>query len=406
MLPYRYDRADAAQAISANNDAAQSMLSFIRDGRWWRAAYEEIALDRIADRQPYDADKYEAVWDAMRASHPLPCVRLAELGDGVLHIVDGVHRVAVARDRGFTHVPAIVLRERVDRPPPVPRGLLLDALNEIEAHVLAEAISTQLPDAQVEAMGHTEYGYSIMMKQPNQVGFEAHVERGNATPGDGPRAAWLRHETRELAVAGGSFEDLVWEIRRSLPALGVEPWTMYASHLASALLDLTVQSYVRRLKLAVGGDEFEDDEDEMGGREEGHELSYDENGQQRWGRRAAGLLIRREDGRVFLVFRSSDVYDPDCWGIPGGRVEPGETEWDGALSETKEELGGLPPVTRTGESTYRSGSFAYTTFTVTMSDAAAERWTPRLNWENTDWGWFDPAQPPQPLHPGVAPLLS
>ena len=159
-----------------------------------------------------------------------------------------------------------------------------------------------------------------------------------------------------------------------------------------------------RRALVLLGQEDEDD-DFLDDREEGDEMSYDENGTLRWGRRAAGLLIYNESGQVLLVFRSPHVFDPNVWGIPGGRVEPDETEWDGALSETVEELGRMPSVTRLDQQVYRSGDFSYTTFKVRMSDVDAQRWHPRLNWENTDWGWFDPSNPPEPLHPGVAAVL-
>ena len=141
-------------------------------------------------------------------------------------------------------------------------------------------------------------------------------------------------------------------------------------------------------------------------RDEGHEISYDSEGRKRWGRRAAGLLIVRGDGRILLVLRSGQVYDPNMWAIPGGRAEPGESEWVAALEESTEELGTLPAVRKLSESVYRSGDFSYTTFIVEMDDAAAEAWTPTLNWENTEWGWFEPSALPQPLHPGVAAVLS
>jgi len=142
-------------------------------------------------------------------------------------------------------------------------------------------------------------------------------------------------------------------------------------------------------------------------RDEGGELSRDEEGRVRWGKRAAGLLIRRGDGRILLVKRSQDVMDPGLWGIPGGRVEPGESEWAGAISEAEEELGGLPEVHRAGETVYRSGGFAYTTYLVEVEEGAAEAMSRNvaLNWENSEWGWFSPEALPSPVHPNVKALL-
>lgn len=247
MLPYRFDRDEAADRIRQSNDPAQAILAYVRDGRWWQAGYEEIRIETIAARPPYDAEKYEKLWHAMRNNEPLPCVDLAELGDGRLHIADGVHRVAVAQDLGYTHVPAIVLREHVGRPPTAPMPLMLDALNEIEAQVLAEAIGPQLPGGTIVASGHTERGYSVLLELDDGQRIEAHVERGHDQPGDGPRAAWIRHGDRELSVSSGTFEGLVQEIRYSLPALGVGLWSRLAP-LQDAITRLTASGYVHRLE--------------------------------------------------------------------------------------------------------------------------------------------------------------
>jgi 8-oxo-dGTP pyrophosphatase MutT (NUDIX family) len=130
------------------------------------------------------------------------------------------------------------------------------------------------------------------------------------------------------------------------------------------------------------------------------DYAYDATGQVRWGRRAAGLLIRRDDtGAIFLALRSEDVMDPGLWGIPGGRVEPGQTDQEAAFEETLEELGTLPPVEVVGEHIMQSGSFTYTTYVAVMAGADAATWRPQLNWENDAWRWFQ--RLPHDTHPGV-----
>jgi len=131
------------------------------------------------------------------------------------------------------------------------------------------------------------------------------------------------------------------------------------------------------------------------------ELSVDAAGRVRWGRRAAGLLIVRGDGKILLAKRSEEVLDPGVWGVPGGRIEPGEDPLDAAIAETVEEMGSLPPVKAVAHDVYRSGGFEYWTFIVRMSTTNAQKWRPKLNWENDDWGWFDPDDLPEPLHPNV-----
>ena len=106
-----------------------------------------------------------------------------------------------------------------------------------------------------------------------------------------------------------------------------------------------------------------------------------------WGNRAAGLLIRSEDGNYLLLLRSQDVYDPGVWGIPGGRVDEGEDPKDAAKRETKEEIGSwrlrvfAEPI-----HVWRApdADFEYQTFLAISLDGELE---PKLNWENDDAIW-------------------
>lgn len=49
----------------------------------------------------------------------------------------------------------------------------------------------------------------------------------------------------------------------------------------------------------------------------------------------AFAVIFDTDRRVLLCHRR----DMDAWNLPGGRVEAGETPWDAAIRETREEVG-------------------------------------------------------------------
>ncbi len=120
---------------------------------------------------------------------------------------------------------------------------------------------------------------------------------------------------------------------------------------------------------------------------------------------SAGLLFQRDDdGRILLALRSQDVTDPDLWGTPGGHTERGESALDTAIIEAAEELGPLPANFEViGE--YPSADFSYTTFHVMISGHDANTWTPSLNWENTEWGWFPVDALPDNTHPGVLAAL-
>lgn len=131
----------------------------------------------------------------------------------------------------------------------------------------------------------------------------------------------------------------------------------------------------------------------MAKRSEGSDLSYDAEGRLRWGRKAAGILIRRLDlGMFLLVMRSGEVLDPGLLAIPGGRVEPGEKEEQAALREAREELGPIPPLKFVDRDVYTSGDFSYITFLAFMSGKDADPWKPELNWENDAWAWLLPSE--------------
>lgn len=143
-------------------------------------------------------------------------------------------------------------------------------------------------------------------------------------------------------------------------------------------------------------------------REEAGELSYDAEGRLRWGRRAAGILIQREDTKHFLLLlRSQDVMDPGVFGIPGGRIEPSEQEEAAALSEATEELGALPSLQFVDRDVYASGDFTYITFLAIMSGEDAQGWQPELNWENDAWVWVDPTELREvaEVHPNVRKVI-
>lgn len=120
------------------------------------------------------------------------------------------------------------------------------------------------------------------------------------------------------------------------------------------------------------------------------------------GEKAAGvLLVRPEDGNVLLLRRAGALSYPGHWGVPGGMVEPGETEEEAALREGEEETGGLPALRISGK--YRHPGdppFVFTTFAGVL-EAGQIDWRPRLGPESQAWGWFDPDGLPSLLMPGT-----
>jgi 8-oxo-dGTP diphosphatase len=72
-------------------------------------------------------------------------------------------------------------------------------------------------------------------------------------------------------------------------------------------------------------------------------------------KRLAAAVVMDED-RVLLVRRSlTERFRPGVWGVPCGKLEPGESPRDGVLRELKEETGLLGEVVRkVGESSFLS----------------------------------------------------
>ena len=128
-----------------------------------------------------------------------------------------------------------------------------------------------------------------------------------------------------------------------------------------------------------------------------------------WGTSGSGVMfVCPEDGSAMLLLRSGEVEDPNTWGIPGGAlagtegfhdvsdIKREETSladlWMSAQKETREEIGYFPKNYKmVGQTVFRKGNFAYTTFIVaiplTEKDIISMRSS--LNWENVDLGWFN-----------------
>lgn len=123
-------------------------------------------------------------------------------------------------------------------------------------------------------------------------------------------------------------------------------------------------------------------------------------------KRAAGLLIGH-GGRIFLGLRSGRVTQPGTWAFPAGTCEPGEDAADCAWREFREEFGPTPPfpVFIRRSVVLRSPGCEFTAFVVEASRGWVSRWTPRMNDEHVQCGWFPLGDLPKPMHPGAAKAL-
>jgi 8-oxo-dGTP pyrophosphatase MutT (NUDIX family) len=104
---------------------------------------------------------------------------------------------------------------------------------------------------------------------------------------------------------------------------------------------------------------------------------------------AAGILFRSKAGRVLLLKRAADGSDhAGTWATPGGKCRAGESAEKAALREAIEE---------TGYNAGYAGQFHTrrvkdgVDYTVFLRDVE-EEFTPRLNAEHVEWGWFNPQE--------------
>ena len=121
----------------------------------------------------------------------------------------------------------------------------------------------------------------------------------------------------------------------------------------------------------------------------------------------AAILVVDADNRLLLMKRS----DNNCWGIPGGSLEPGEVVESAAKRETLEETGlevaemSLFGVFSGPELFYKypNGDEVYNVIIVYLSrDWRGEI---KLNEEHTEWRWFAANEIPEDVSPPIQSVL-
>ena len=115
---------------------------------------------------------------------------------------------------------------------------------------------------------------------------------------------------------------------------------------------------------------------------------------------AIGVWFYAMDTQRYLYLLRDDPRHPDTWGLPGGKIESGETMLGAMHRECQEELGFVPEyikLTPLEKFTSVDGIFAYHTFFCSV----ANEFVPCLNDEHTGWAWIASGRWPKPMHPGL-----
>ena len=116
--------------------------------------------------------------------------------------------------------------------------------------------------------------------------------------------------------------------------------------------------------------------------------------------KAVGVWFRSRDTGRYLYLLRNDAKHPGAWGLPGGKIETGETLLGGMERECIEELGFFPTYLRLiplEKFTSADSAFEYHTFWCRVDS----EFTPVLNHEHIGYAWIESGRWPRPLHPGL-----
>lgn len=115
---------------------------------------------------------------------------------------------------------------------------------------------------------------------------------------------------------------------------------------------------------------------------------------------AVGVWFRSNQTGRYLYLLRNDPKHPGAWGLPGGKIEAGETLLGGMERECQEELGSFPPYQRLipiEKFTSADSAFVYHTFVCVVDS----EFVPVLNNEHLGYAWIDEGTWPRPMHPGL-----
>jgi 8-oxo-dGTP pyrophosphatase MutT (NUDIX family) len=116
--------------------------------------------------------------------------------------------------------------------------------------------------------------------------------------------------------------------------------------------------------------------------------------------KAVGVWFLSQSTGRYLYLLRNDAKHPGSWGLPGGKIETGETLLGGMERECVEELGSFPDYTRLvplEKFTSADGMFEYHTWVCVVDD----EFIPVLNDEHLGYAWIDQGTWPKPMHPGL-----
>ena len=116
--------------------------------------------------------------------------------------------------------------------------------------------------------------------------------------------------------------------------------------------------------------------------------------------KAVGVWFSSSSTGRYLYLMRNDAKHPNTWGLPGGKVESGETLLAAINRECREEMGFVPEYFKLiplEKFTTADAGFEYHTFFCIVD----QEFQPTLNNEHIGYAWIDSGTWPRPMHPGL-----
>ena len=113
---------------------------------------------------------------------------------------------------------------------------------------------------------------------------------------------------------------------------------------------------------------------------------------------SAGVFFYASNTNRFLYLLRNDPKNSGNWGIPGGKIEDGETLLEGVKRECMEEINYFPEDTKLIPiQKFVNNQFIYHTFFCKIE----LEFLPVLNDEHCGYCWLEVEHYPKPMHPGL-----